>query len=120
MLNKIKSKLLKSMFDALFNKTSNSPTIHGDKTRLHIGNNVSLVNALINLSSGSVFIGNNSKFGHNCMLLTGKHSYGNSPKSNLRTVLEWHGIIFIRNGLYKNGKFKFILEFPQDFPKSRP
>ena len=43
MLNKIKSKLLKSMFDALFNKTSNSPTIHGDKTRLHIGNNVSLL-----------------------------------------------------------------------------
>ena len=39
-----------------------------------------------------MFIGNNSKFGHNCMLLTGKHSYGNSPKSNLRTVLEWHGI----------------------------
>ena len=32
----------------------------------------------------------------------------------------WHGIILVLNGLYKNGKFKFKLEFPKNFPVSRP
>ena len=34
--------------------------------------------------------------------------------------LVWHGVIFIRSGIYKGGKFKFLFEFPKDFPKKRP
>lgn len=34
--------------------------------------------------------------------------------------IEWHGIVFVRNGIYKDGKFKFYIEFPKEFPKSRP
>lgn len=32
----------------------------------------------------------------------------------------WHCVIFIRSGLYKDGKFKFVMEFLKDFPKSKP
>ncbi|KAL4509155.1 hypothetical protein ABPG72_018086 [Tetrahymena utriculariae] len=32
----------------------------------------------------------------------------------------WHGIIFVRNGLYKNGKFKFEMTFPSTFPLEPP
>ena len=32
----------------------------------------------------------------------------------------WHGFIILREGLYKSGKFKFVIEFPTNFPKSIP
>lgn len=32
----------------------------------------------------------------------------------------WDGVIIIRSGLYKNGKFKFYMEFPRGFPKNKP
>lgn len=32
----------------------------------------------------------------------------------------WNCVIFVRAGLYKDGKFKFTMEFLKDFPKSRP
>jgi len=32
----------------------------------------------------------------------------------------WHCVIFIRSGLYKDGKFKFTMEFLKDFPSTRP
>ena len=48
---------------------------YGDKTRLHVGNNVSLMNTLFNLSSGRVFIADNTIFGHNCMVITGTHRF---------------------------------------------
>jgi len=35
-------------------------------------------------------------------------------------MLVWDGIIIIRGGLYKNGKFKFFIEFPKGFPKNKP
>ncbi|KRX08347.1 Ubiquitin-conjugating enzyme/RWD-like protein [Pseudocohnilembus persalinus] len=40
------------------------------------------------------------------------------PKLN--NIHEWEGIIFIRNGVYKMGKFKFLLIFPQQFPLEPP
>jgi len=32
----------------------------------------------------------------------------------------WHGVMFIRCGLYKGGVFKFKLELPDDYPESPP
>lgn len=48
---------------------------HGDPSRLHLGKSVSTMNTIFNLSSGQVFIGDNTIFGHNCMVLTGKHTF---------------------------------------------
>lgn len=59
------------------------PYIHGDEKRVSIGQGVSLVNTLINTASGTVTIGNDVIFGHNCMLLTGRHDFENGKRRRL-------------------------------------
>ena len=49
--------------------------IEGGGGKLQVGENVYLVNTLINVESGSVFIGDNTIFGYNVMLLTGRHNF---------------------------------------------
>eukprot|EP01112_Ceratiomyxa_fruticulosa_P017137 TRINITY_DN5283_c0_g1_i1.p1 TRINITY_DN5283_c0_g1~~TRINITY_DN5283_c0_g1_i1.p1 ORF type:complete len:297 (+),score=48.15 TRINITY_DN5283_c0_g1_i1:750-1640(+) len=36
------------------------------------------------------------------------------------SILVWHGVIFVRAGYYRLGIFKFIINFPQDYPASVP
>lgn len=47
--------------------------IWGDATRVKVGKDVQMNNALINTVSGDVSIGDHSFFGHNVSLLTGTH-----------------------------------------------
>ena len=51
------------------------PLIYGDPDRLHIHPTAVLNNALINLSSGTVTIGEHAFFGHNVSILTGTHDW---------------------------------------------
>ncbi len=50
-----------------------TPAVFGDPKRVSIGNNVTINNALLNTSSGNISIDENTFFGHNVCLLTGKH-----------------------------------------------
>jgi acetyltransferase-like isoleucine patch superfamily enzyme len=50
------------------------PYIHGPADRLHLGRNVNAVNTLFNTNSGSIFVGDYTFFGHNCMVITGTHN----------------------------------------------
>jgi ubiquitin-protein ligase len=36
------------------------------------------------------------------------------------TLLEWHGVLFIKDGRYRSGVFKFILDIPVDYPYEPP
>ncbi|HGF2963651.1 acyltransferase [Burkholderia multivorans] len=45
----------------------------GDWSRVEIGENVHLVNTLLNVSSGRISIGEQTFFGHNVSLITGTH-----------------------------------------------
>lgn len=49
--------------------------IHGPKDRLKTKGKVYLVNTIFNTRSGNITLGNMVGFGHNCMVLTGKHDY---------------------------------------------
>ena len=49
--------------------------VHGDKKRLIIGNGCSTTNTIFNVVSGKIIIGDNTFFGHSCMVLTGTHKY---------------------------------------------
>ena len=51
--------------------------INGDKNRLIFKNpkNVALANTLFNTRSGTITIGDGVVFGHNVMILTGRHNY---------------------------------------------
>jgi acetyltransferase-like isoleucine patch superfamily enzyme len=51
------------------------PLIYGDPARLHIAPTAIVNNALINLSSGDVTIGEFAFFGHNVSILTGTHDW---------------------------------------------
>ena len=57
----------------------------GDKKKLHIGKYVSTVNTLFNTSSGNIYIGDNTIFGHNVMVLTGVHEFMNGKRKRLIT-----------------------------------
>jgi len=35
-------------------------------------------------------------------------------------IRRWHGVIFVHNGYYKNGIYKFIIDIPKDYPKVIP
>lgn len=36
------------------------------------------------------------------------------------SALLWHGTIFVRQGLYRGGIFKFVLQFPPSYPEAPP
>ena len=35
-------------------------------------------------------------------------------------ILEWNGSIFVRQGHYKNGIFKFVIIYPSSYPNEKP
>jgi acetyltransferase-like isoleucine patch superfamily enzyme len=51
------------------------PLIYGDPARLHIAPTAVINNALFNLSSGDVTLGDYAFFGHNVSVLTGTHDW---------------------------------------------
>lgn len=65
-------------------KISCTPVVFGGGVeKVVLGRNVKLVNTLLNVASGSIFIGDNAFFGHNVMVLTGSHEI-------LKTGIERH------------------------------
>ena len=36
------------------------------------------------------------------------------------SLLEWYGMIFVRNGHYTGGVFPFKVLIPEDFPSAQP
>lgn len=56
---------------------------HGDRARLHVGRNVSTVNTIFNVASGHIYVGDATIFGHNCMVLTGRHEFVHGRRKKL-------------------------------------
>lgn len=55
-----------------------TPVVIGDAEKITWGENVSFVNALFNVSSGTISVGDNTFFGHNvCLLAAGHPTNGN-------------------------------------------
>jgi acetyltransferase-like isoleucine patch superfamily enzyme len=50
------------------------PYICGDYKRLHLHKSVEANNTLFNTMSGDIWVGEDSFFGHNCMVITGRHN----------------------------------------------
>lgn len=59
--------------------------VHGDKSRLSIGKNCSTMNTLFNVISGTITIGDETLFTHNCMVLTGTHNFYKGKRCSLHT-----------------------------------
>jgi acetyltransferase-like isoleucine patch superfamily enzyme len=57
--------------------------ISGETSRLVIGNGCSTMNTIFNTTSGVIKIGNDTIFGHNCMVLTGRHRFYKGKRAKL-------------------------------------
>lgn len=57
--------------------------VHGDTKRIKIGKGVSTTNTLFNTVCGNIVIGDNTIFGHDCMVLTGRHRFLNGMRAKL-------------------------------------
>jgi acetyltransferase-like isoleucine patch superfamily enzyme len=64
--------------------------VHGDKRRVIIGKNVSIMNTLFNVISGTISIGDHTIFTHNCMILTGTHNFLNGRRTSLNDGYTLH------------------------------
>lgn len=62
--------------------------IMGDCGELHVGKRCGLANTIFNLSSGSIFIGDNTIFSNNVMVITGRHIFKNGQRASLDPKLE--------------------------------
>ena len=57
--------------------------VHGCKSRISLGENCSTMNTIFNVISGNIIVGNDTLFGHNCMVLTGTHEFYNGRRASL-------------------------------------
>jgi acetyltransferase-like isoleucine patch superfamily enzyme len=60
--------------------------VYGDSTRVKLGKSVSLDNAILNVASGRITIGDHVIFGHGVILTTGTHNY---RKAGIDRVEVW-------------------------------
>ncbi|MCZ8334414.1 MAG: acyltransferase [Rhodobacteraceae bacterium] len=77
-----------------------TPLIWGDADRLTLGKEVHLVDAVVNLRSGRVTIGDHSFLGHGVMLLTGRHDYRATGPGRQAVVDETGNDIIIGKGVW--------------------
>lgn len=74
--------------------------VWGDSSRISVGANVHLNNAVINTVSGTVSIGHNTFFGHNVSLLTGTHDYSLTGLARQTSVPSSGRDIVIEDGVW--------------------
>jgi acetyltransferase-like isoleucine patch superfamily enzyme len=80
--NIVKS-IVKSLYQIILRKTMRLYYCHGSEKRLHLGKHVSTMNTLFNVASGDIYIGDHTIFGHNCMVITGRHEFINGKRKYL-------------------------------------
>ena len=56
------------------------PYCTGRWKRVHLGRGVSTMNTLFNVASGDIYVGDDTIFGYDCMLLTGRHQFENGRR----------------------------------------
>ena len=85
MIRKLRRFLVDNYLGRLIKYINRTHYCHGDSNRLHLGESVSTLNTLFNVSSGHIFVGDNTIFGHNVMILTGKHRFLKGKREKLIT-----------------------------------
>ena len=81
--HKVMISLLGPIIDFVRLYSSRRPFIKGSKSRVKLGARVSLMDTIINVSSGDVEIGDDTIFGHNCILATGFHEFKGGMRKKL-------------------------------------
>ena len=99
-ITRAKTKIGFSIAKVLQPYLSRTPVVWGDPSRLITGEGVVLVNAVLNLRSGKIKIGDYSFMGHGVMLLTGLHDIRKTGIHRQTTVRDLGRDITIGSGVW--------------------
>lgn len=100
MLRRLKDYVLVTLAKLLRPYLARQHVIWGDPSKLIIGKNVVLVDAILNLRSGKIIIEDDVFFGHGVMVLTGKHSISERGIARQRSVPDSGRDVVIRTGAW--------------------
>jgi maltose O-acetyltransferase len=79
--------------------------IIGDGGKLYVGQMCALANTYFNLSSGSIYIGDDTIFSNNVMVITGRHLFKNGRRASLNSEV---------NRIFRGGGPEEVPEFGHD------
>ena len=68
-------KITQPFFNLIKRRLAKTIYVHGSSKRIFLGKNVNLLNTVFNTACGEIYLEDNVIFGHNCMLLTGRHNF---------------------------------------------
>ncbi len=74
--------------------------VHGDASRLHLSPTATVNNALFNLSSGHITVGDDTFFGHNVCVLTGTHDTTKFGAERKKAIPKEGRDVVIGNGVW--------------------
>jgi acetyltransferase-like isoleucine patch superfamily enzyme len=74
--------------------------VHGNKARLHIHPSAVVNNALFNVGSGDIMVGENAFFGHNVSVLTGTHDITKFGRERMFAIPRTGRDIIIEEGVW--------------------
>jgi acetyltransferase-like isoleucine patch superfamily enzyme len=74
--------------------------VHGNKARLHIHPSAVVNNALFNVGSGDITVGENAFFGHNVSVLTGTHDITKFGRERMFAIPRTGRDIVIEEGVW--------------------
>jgi len=63
--------------------------VHGDAKRLRLGARCSTMNTVFNTVSGEIYVGDDTLFSHNCMVLTGTHRFSDGVRVGLTSTADF-------------------------------
>ncbi|RUR83324.1 acyltransferase [Chlorogloeopsis fritschii PCC 9212] len=97
----IKQYMFEGEFDEqIKNVILNHHLVYGDPQRLRLSKSCIVNNALFNLSSGNIYIGEDVFFGHNVSLITGTHDYNKLGKERMYDFPTEGNDILIEEGVW--------------------
>lgn len=74
--------------------------VWGDANRLHISDNVNVIDCLLNTRSGTITIEDDCTIGHRCMILTGNHNYRKKGHDRFKDVPDSGRDIHLKKGVW--------------------
>ncbi len=84
------------------------PLVHGDRSRLRIAPTATVNNALFNLSSGTITVGQHSFFGHNVCVLTGTHDTSKFGEERKKAIPKEGRDVVIGEGVWLSSNVTVI------------
>lgn len=96
----VSERFFRALARALRPHLARTPLYWGDRSRIEVGQNVHLVNTILNSRSGRIVIEDDVFFGHDCQVLTGFHDYRLRDAGRHQAVPREGRDVIIRRGAW--------------------